>query len=76
MKKLFKIHQMVWSRIRNVNKQLLARVMEIQPRLHLFGHIHAQHGVTAEHGITFSNGAVMSDDYTNLQSPLILEFST
>ena len=52
---------------------LLAKVMEIQPRLHLFGHIHAQHGITTEHGITFSNGAIMNADYTTLNLPNLLE---
>lgn len=55
------------------DEQLLTKVMEIQPRLHLFGHIHTQHGITTEHGITFSNGAIMNEDYTNLNQPNMLE---
>lgn len=43
------------------------------PRLHLFGHIHAQHGTVTEHGITFSNGAIMNAGYTTLNIPNILE---
>lgn len=60
----------------NINygdEQLLAKVMEIHPLLHLFGHIHAQHGVTTQHGIIFSNGAIMNADYTNLNAPNLLE---
>lgn len=59
----------------NINygdEQLLTKVMEVHPRLHLFGHIHAQHGILTEHGITFSNGAIMNADYTNLNIPNIL----
>lgn len=59
----------------NINygdEQLLAKIIEIRPRLHLFGHIHAQHGITTQHGITFSNGAIMNSDYTNLATPNIL----
>lgn len=52
---------------------LLKKVMEINPRLHLFGHIHAQHGNATEHGITFSNGAIMNADYTTLNLPNVLE---
>lgn len=52
----------------NINygsEELLQRVSEINPRLHLFGHIHRQHGQT-DNGITrFSNGAIMNEDYTN-----------
>jgi len=59
----------------NINygdEQLLEKVMAVHPRLHLFGHIHAQHGITTNLGITFSNGAIMSADYTNLNAPNIL----
>lgn len=55
------------------DEQLLTKIMEIHPHLHLFGHIHAQHGIQTEHGITFSNGAIMNVDYTNLSTPNILE---
>ena len=60
----------------NINygdEQLLSKVMEVHPRLHLFGHIHAQHGILTEHGITFSNGAIMNADYTTLKTPNLLE---
>lgn len=59
----------------NINygdEQLFSKVLEIKPRLHLFGHIHAQHGITTLHGITFSNGAIMNADYTHLAAPNIL----
>lgn len=62
----------------NINygdEQLLTKVMEVHPRLHLFGHIHAQRGTAIQHGITFSNGAIMNADYTNLNVPNILEFN-
>jgi len=54
------------------DKQLLSKVLEFRPQLHLFGHIHAQHGITTEHGITFSNGAIMKAAYTDLNTPNIL----
>ncbi len=60
----------------NINygdEQLLTKVMEVHPRLHLFGHIHAQHGILTEHGITFSNGAIMNAGYTTLNLPNLLE---
>lgn len=59
----------------NINygdEQLLSKVMEIHPRLHLFGHIHAQHGIVTEHGITFSNGAIMNADYSDLATPNLI----
>lgn len=55
------------------DEQLLIKVIEMKPRLHLFGHIHAQHGILTEHDTTFSNGAMMNADYTTLNLPNILE---
>lgn len=55
------------------DEQLLSKVMEIPLQLHLFGHIHSQHGITTEHGITFSNGAIMAHDYTTFNMPNLLE---
>ena len=55
------------------SEALLQRVAEFAPRLHLFGHIHRQHGTT-DNGITrFSNGAIMNVDYNNLYSPNLIE---
>ena len=51
---------------------LLTKVLEIKPQLHLFGHIHARHGIVKEHDITFSNGAIMNFDYSNLSLPNLL----
>lgn len=60
----------------NINygdKQLLSKVMDVHPRLHLFGHIHSGHGLLNERGITFSNGAIMNADYITLETPNLLE---
>lgn len=54
------------------DEQLLAKITEIHPHLHLFGHIHAQHGITTQHGIIFSSGAIMNADYTNLATPNLI----
>ena len=53
--------------------ELLARIKEIKPRLHLFGHIHKQHGVKKDGSTTFSNGAIMNGDYTNFNFPNLIE---
>nr|MBD5376315.1 serine/threonine protein phosphatase [Bacteroides sp.] len=49
--------------------ELLARLSALNLKAHLFGHIHAQHGVMEHNGILFSNGAIINADYTNLNSP-------
>lgn len=61
----------------NINygsKDLLDRIMAVKPRLHLYGHIHSQHGITVLNGITFSNGAIMNHDYSDLRMPQLVEF--
>ena len=49
------------------------RVEEIKPRLHLFGHIHKQHGVRKDGLTIFSNGAIMNEDYANFNCPNSIE---
>lgn len=58
--------------------ELLERVQKIHPRAHLFGHIHRQHGMewrhlAAGHSTLFSNGAIMNEDYSNFNTPNIIE---
>lgn len=60
----------------NINygsENLLKAVSEINPRIHLFGHIHKQHGITTIGTTTFSNGAIMNEDYSTLNRPNIIE---
>lgn len=42
---------------------LWQRVMQVHPKLHLFGHIHNAAGMEARDGMVFSNGAVMGEAY-------------
>ena len=53
--------------------ELLERIQEIQPRVHLFGHIHKQHGVKKDGSTIYSNGAIMNEDYTSLNTPNLIE---
>lgn len=60
----------------NINygsEEILAKLPALNLRAHLFGHIHAQHGITNINGIVFSNGAIMNIDYTHALSPNIIE---
>lgn len=56
------------------SKELLQAATSVNPRIHLFGHIHKQHGITSIGTTTFSNGAIMNEDYSKLSQPNILEF--
>ena len=60
----------------NINygsEELLSRISVVQPRLHLFGHIHSRHGTTVLNGTTFSNGALMNVGYSNFRIPNLIE---
>ena len=55
------------------SQELLERLAAVQPRLHLFGHIHKKHGITEISGTTYSNGAIMNSSYTELNAPNLIE---
>lgn len=53
------------------SETLLARVKDIKPRLHLFGHIHAAHGTLECGGTTFSNAALLNEGYHLAAQPFL-----
>ena len=55
------------------SEKLLSAVTKLSPRAHLFGHIHKSHGIEQIGSTIYSNAAIMNEDYTNLQSPNIIE---
>lgn len=55
------------------NHDLLKRIREITPSLHLFGHIHNEHGTLQSQGTTFSNAALLNNDYHLVAEPVRLE---
>lgn len=60
----------------NINygdEDLLSKLSTLNLKAHLFGHIHAQHGMLHQNGTIYSNGAIMNSDYTNLNSPNIID---
>jgi ser/thr protein phosphatase family protein len=55
------------------SEELLQAVTNVNPRIHLFGHIHKQHGVRTIGATIFSNGAIMNEDYSILNHPNVIE---
>lgn len=55
------------------SKELLQAATNVNPRIHLFGHIHKQHGITTIGATTFSNGAIMNESYSILNHPNVIE---
>ena len=55
------------------SEEILTKLSDLHLKAHLFGHIHAQHGVMTQKGVTFSNGAIMTADYTKLNDLNVIE---
>jgi Icc-related predicted phosphoesterase len=56
------------------SKELLAVVSAVNPRYHLFGHIHAAAGLQELGGTTFANAALVDERYKLQYWPLYLHF--
>ncbi len=52
---------------------LLARVREVKPRYHLFGHIHEGYGVYPEGETTFVNASICTASYQPTQAPIVVD---
>lgn len=55
------------------DKDLLLRVMELAPKLHLFGHIHDAWGQVELNGTIYSNAAVVDEAYALTHRPLVYQ---
>jgi len=53
---------------------LLARIQQVQPRYHLFGHIHEEYGSYDQEGVTFLNVATMNKHYEIANQPVVIEW--
>jgi len=52
---------------------LLAAVLRVRPRLHLFGHIHEAYGSLERDGIRFVNACNCSERYRPVQPPMVVD---
>jgi len=55
--------------------QLLDVVLNLQPKLHVFGHIHEEYGVIKREGIEFLNVSTMNQSYRIANAPVVYELS-
>ena len=55
------------------SEELLTAGSKLSPQAHLFGHIHKGHGIEQIGSTIYSNAAILNDDYTNLQSPILIK---
>lgn len=55
------------------SEELLSQLPVLNLQAHLFGHIHRQHGILRKDGAIYSNGAIMNEDYTQLNTPNLID---
>lgn len=55
-------------------EDLLKKVEEIRPRLHVFGHIHEAYGQLTQKGIKYVNASVVNLHYQVVNPPIVLEW--
>jgi Icc-related predicted phosphoesterase len=51
-------------------KLLLKRVLEIKPKLHIFGDIHESYGVEVKNHVNFINASSMNEKYVIINKPI------
>ena len=59
--------------INHGDPNLLEIVLKIQPKYHLFGHIHAAYGIEKSEHTTFVNAAILSENYELINEPILLK---
>ena len=54
-------------------EELALKVAEIQPKIHVFGHIHESYGMLEKGKITFINASVLNHKYIYANNPIVIE---
>ena len=71
----FGVLDKVIGRYENLGCELLIeRVMEIKPKIHVFGHIHSGNGIIEQNGTLFVNASVLNESYNYHYKPLTIDY--
>lgn len=54
-------------------KDLLKKIQQIQPRIHISGHIHEAYGRVNRNGVEFVNASVLDERYRMKNAPIVLD---
>ncbi len=54
-------------------KDLLRKVQEIKPRLHICGHIHESYGMKTKDHVQFINASVLNEQYQLVNAPIVID---
>jgi Icc-related predicted phosphoesterase len=52
---------------------LLNIIKEIKPKIHIFGHLHANYGIEEHYGIKFINASLTDEEYNLTKKPIIID---
>jgi Icc-related predicted phosphoesterase len=55
-------------------QDLLRKVLTLQPRVHVFGHIHESYGMITRSGTRFVNASLVNERYELMNKPFVFEF--
>ena len=65
------IHDMVINSQRVGCRDLLDKVKDIKPRVHVCGHIHEGYGTLQKFGVKFINASVLNESYELVNKPVV-----
>lgn len=54
-------------------KNLLQKIQEIKPKVHVCGHIHESYGLVNRFGVKFINASVLNESYELVNTPIVFE---
>ena len=69
----FGILDMVINEQHAGDRDLLKKLLEVKPKVHVFGHIHESHGMVKRQGIRFVNACVLNESYELVHKPIVFD---
>lgn len=54
-------------------QDLLKKILEVKPRIHVFGHVHEGYGTHTEAGFQFFNASVVDEHYEVVNAPILID---
>ena len=69
----FGIHDVVINGTHTGCKDLLKRINEVKPAVHVCGHIHEGYGQAEKNGTKFINASVLNESYELVNKPVVFE---
>lgn len=69
----FGIHDVVINGKHTGCKDLLDRIKEIKPKVHVCGHVHEGYGTAIKGGTKFINASILNESYELVNKPVVFE---